>query len=135
MGLVKWTDDLSVGVNEFDREHKELVGLLNELFDGMKKGQADNLLKPTLDKLVSYTVKHFAHEEKYFKLYNYPKMAEHIREHEAFKKEVGEFMKEFEEGKKMLSGHMLQFLSNWVTNHIKKQDKEYTKFLNEKGLV
>lgn len=59
---------------------------------------------------------------------------EHIKEHENFRKEVTIFLEEFDTGKVTLSSHMLNFLTNWVTNHIKKQDKEYVKFFIEKGL-
>ena len=31
MDYIKWTDDLSVGVELFDNEHKELVRLVNDL--------------------------------------------------------------------------------------------------------
>lgn len=134
MELIKWSEDLSVGVRELDDEHKKLISLLNQLYTGMKNKEVNGVLKPILDDLVKYTVSHFAHEERFFKQYNYPKAIEHIKEHENFKKEVGVFMNEFQTGKLTLSGHMLTFLSDWVTNHIKKQDKEYIKFFNEKGL-
>ena len=134
MSLFKWSDELSVGIKEIDDEHKQLINYLNQLHDSMKKGEANTVMKPILDNLVKYTVGHFAHEEKFFKMHNYPKALEHIKEHENFKKEVGEFMKDFESGKRTLSGSVLTFLSEWVTNHIKKQDKAYTQFLNDKGV-
>ena len=134
MELIKWSEDLSVGVKELDEEHKKLISFLNQLYTGMKNREVNSVLKPTLDNLVKYTLNHFAHEEKYFKLYKYPKALEHVKEHENFKIEVKKFMEGYEAGQLTLSGQMLTFLSDWVTNHIKKQDKEYIKFFNEKGL-
>lgn len=134
MELIKWTENLSVGVKELDNEHKKLIDLLNQLYTGMKNREENKVIKLILDDLVNYTLSHFAHEEKYFKQYNYPKALEHIKEHENFRKEVTIFLEEFDTGKVTLSSHMLNFLTNWVTNHIKKQDKEYVKFFIEKGL-
>lgn len=134
MELVKWSEELSVGIKELDNEHKKLIELLNQLYTGMKNREVNTVIKPILDSLVNYTLSHFAHEEKYFKKYNYPKAVEHIKEHENFKKEVSVFMEDFDARKVALSSHMLNFLSAWVTNHIKKQDKEYIKFFIEKGL-
>ncbi len=42
MPLVKWNEKLSVGVSIIDDEHKNLVEMLNELYDAMlsKKSEA-----------------------------------------------------------------------------------------------
>jgi hemerythrin len=36
--LMKWTDDLSVGVELIDTEHKSLINAVNELLDACSKG-------------------------------------------------------------------------------------------------
>lgn len=74
MELIKWTENLSVGVKELDNEHKKLIDLLNQLYTGMKNREENKVIKSILDDLVNYTLSHFAHEEKYFKQYNYPKL-------------------------------------------------------------
>ncbi len=33
--LFAWSDDLGVGIQEIDEQHKVLVGLLNELYSGV----------------------------------------------------------------------------------------------------
>ena len=38
MSLILWKDEFSVGVDEVDHEHRELVALINQLHDDMSEG-------------------------------------------------------------------------------------------------
>jgi hemerythrin len=49
-------------------------------------------------------------------------------------KKVTEFRSGLESGKLSLSLEVMNFLSDWLKNHIKVVDKKYASFFNEKGL-
>ncbi|MCA9557536.1 MAG: hemerythrin domain-containing protein, partial [Myxococcales bacterium] len=66
MALFEWSDDYSVKVPSIDAQHKQLVGLLNELHDGMFSGAGMAHLESVLGGLIEYTAHHFAHEEELF---------------------------------------------------------------------
>ena len=134
MKLFKWNDELILGIEEFDKEHKMVIDLLNYLFVCIVEGKEKSLLGPLIEELMRDTGEHFAHEEKLFKLYNYPKTIEHTVEHELFKKEMGELIKDLESGKREVTPQVMKYISDWVSNHIRKQDREYVKFLKEKGI-
>jgi hemerythrin len=134
MPILKWTDSLSVGVREIDAQHKTLIMNLNELFDAMKQGKANTMLKFLLSKLVAYTQMHFSTEEKYMKQWNYKEYAAHKAEHDAFVKKVADFKGEYDQGKTLLSVEVLTFLKDWVANHIQVTDKKYSSLFNEHGL-
>jgi len=38
MALFDWNDQLSVGVAEIDKQHQELVKLINDLHEAMREG-------------------------------------------------------------------------------------------------
>ena len=44
------------------------------------------------------------------------------------------YKKGFDEGKVLLSIDVIDFLKDWLINHIQGSDKKYGPFLNEKGL-
>ncbi len=132
--LMSWSASLSVGVREIDRQHQKLVELLNRLYAAMKSGQGQDTLGKLLGELVDYTVHHFGHEEKLFARHGYPEAKAHAREHEALKAKVGEFAAAFKAGKAQITTDILNFLKNWVINHIKGTDKKYAPFLNSKGV-
>ena len=46
--FITWSDRLSVGVGELDRQHQELVRLINELYDALRFGQGKEVLARTL---------------------------------------------------------------------------------------
>ncbi|MBX7192613.1 MAG: bacteriohemerythrin [Sandaracinaceae bacterium] len=135
MPLMEWNEKLSVGIKQFDDEHKKLVGMVNELFDGVQAGRGKELLGPTLDGLVSYTVTHFANEERYMTQHKYPSLAAHKAEHDALTKQVAEVQAKYKAGASAaLSMEVMAFLKNWLVKHIMGSDKAYTPFLNSKGV-
>ena len=134
MALIQWNDGLSVGVGEIDRQHQKLIGMINDLNDAMKQGKGKDILYKIINGLTIYTKTHFGTEEKYFDQFRYPDANNHKTKHLEFTKKVTEFKEGFNKGKISLSIEIMDFLSNWLQNHIKVIDKKYGPFFNEKGL-
>jgi hemerythrin len=134
MALIEWNDSLKVGIGTIDREHKELVKLTNDLNDAMKSGKAKMVLSDIIGSLAKYTITHFADEEQYFDRFGYPEKAAHKRQHADFVGKVAGFQKELEDGKIALSIEVVNFLAQWLKNHICGDDRAYVPFLVEHGL-
>ncbi len=134
MPLIDWDDSYSVSVAELDNQHKQLVAMINQLHQAMLTGQNKQVLSPILAGLTSYANTHFATEENYFDKFGYLGTATHKFEHQNFVKKIKDFQQQFEAGKTMLSLEVMEFLKSWLLNHIKVQDKKYSKFFNDNGL-
>ena len=134
MALVNWDGSFSVNVSEIDQQHKRLVMMINELSDAMKQGKGTDILGKIVNELISYTATHFKTEEKYFDQFGYPDTASHKKEHMDFVQKVSDFKDGFEKGQLTLSIEVMNFLSDWLQNHIKDTDMKYSQFFNEKGL-
>jgi len=134
MALIQWNEGLSVGVAEIDRQHQQLIKMINELNDAMRQGKGKEVLGKIITGLANYTVTHFGTEEKYFAQYGYPEADSHKKAHADFTKKVTEFKSNFDQGRIGLSIEILDFLSDWLQKHIKVVDKKYGPFFNEKGL-
>ena len=134
MALIQWDESLSVNVAEIDEQHKVLIDMINGLNESMRQGKSKDILGKTLNGLVNYAVIHFSTEEKYFDRFGYAKSYVHKKKHTDFTKKVAEFKTGFDSGQLMLSIDVMNFLSDWLQNHIKGTDKEYSSFFNEKGL-
>ena len=100
----------------------------------MKVGKGKEVLGSTFNEVVKYTTYHFDSEEKFFSLYNYPQTASHKKEHDNFVSEVQKLKQDYENGKTVMSLEVMNRLKDWLTNHILVSDKEYTAFLNSKGI-
>jgi hemerythrin-like metal-binding protein len=134
MALLTWDSKYSVGVKSIDGQHTVLFGLVNDLHAAMMKGQAQSLTGPLLRKLVDYTQIHFTAEERMLASAKYPRLTEHQVKHRDLIKQVGEFVARFERGEAAVNLDLMNFLRNWLINHIQKVDREYGPWLNEHGV-
>mgnify|MGYP000846769350 CR=1 FL=1 len=134
MTLIRWDKSFSVGVNEIDGQHEKLVGMINDLNEQMRQGKGKEILGRLMNALVAYTGTHFRTEEKYLDQFRYPEADSHKQEHEAFVRKVVDFKAGFEAGRLGLSLQVMNFLSDWLQNHIKGVDRQYGPFLNAHGL-
>ena len=135
MPLMEWSEKLSVGIAQFDGEHKKLVGMVNNLFDAVQAGRGKDVLGPILDGLITYTKTHFANEERYMSQHAFPELAAHKNEHEALTRQVMDVEKKFKAGATaVLSMEVMNFLKNWLVKHILGTDKHYGPYLNARGV-
>lgn len=134
MAFIQWDSSFSVNVGEIDKQHQKLVAMINDLNDAMKQGKGKDALAKIISELFNYAGNHFATEEKYFEKFGYPAAASHKLEHNNFVKKVSEFKNSFDSGQLALTIEVMNFLKDWLRAHIKKVDKEYGPYFNEKGL-
>jgi len=134
MALLSWNSKYSVGVKTMDGQHTILFGLLNDLHAAMLKGQAQSLTGPLLRRLVEYTHTHFAAEEKMLADTRYPGLAAHKIKHSKLIEKVEGYLVRFEAGEITLNLNLMNFLRDWLTEHIQKTDHEYGSWLNEHGV-
>ena len=135
MELIIWTDEMSVNINEIDEQHKKLIKLINNLFNAMLEGKAQEIINKTVDDLIDYTEYHFTTEENYFENHSYPGFHNHKIQHSYFKDEILIFKNELLNGKSTVPMDVFNFLKDWLTEHIMNSDKKYSKYLNSKGVI
>lgn len=131
MAFLTWNDSFSVCVDEFDRQHKRLFEMINGLYDAMKQGKGNEVVSGLLSGLKSYTVTHFKGEETELQRVKYPEFAAHKAQHEAFTKRIADFQESFSGGKANLSVEILNFLRDWLSNHIMVVDKKYAPYFSK----
>ena len=134
MALIRWDASMSVHVAEIDQQHQKLVAMINDLHAAMKTKKTKEILGQIIERLIDYAANHFAFEEAYFDQFNYPETASHKKEHDHFVAKVKDVKKDFDAGRLMLSIDIMNFLKDWLQNHIKKTDRRYTQFFNQNGL-
>ena len=68
-------------------------------------------------------------------VHGYPDYPHHKDEHEALIRRVKEFGRKLEQGQISLTIETSNFLSDWVRNHILKEDKAYIPFFKTKNVA
>ena len=134
MAFIVWNPSISVGIDTIDKQHKKLIGLVNELADAMKDGKSKDVLSKVFGGLVEYTKEHFAFEESLFRQHGYAGKEEHIRQHAELTAQAMGLKKDFESGKAAVSMETLKFLNTWLIDHIQGTDKKYAPHLIQKGV-
>jgi len=135
MPLIEWSNELSVGIDSIDEQHKKLVNMINALNDAKLNGSSNELLGKIFTGLAAYTQKHFAYEENMFAEHGYSDSEEHKRQHNELIAQVVELKEKFMVNPQgTINAELLQFLKRWLTNHIMRTDKDYAEFLISKGV-
>jgi hemerythrin len=129
-----WTDDLSVGVDRIDEQHKELLRRINGLLEAMKQGKGKSQLDEVLAFLDEYVVIHFGTEETYMRRYSYPDYLAHRKAHVEFRQELAVLKKQLETAgaTSVLVIEVQNRLGSWFREHVKKVDMLMGEFLKTK---
>lgn len=133
---IEWTEELSIGIEAVDVQHKSLIDRLNQVSAAMDSHQGEKEIGRTLDFLIEYTDYHFSKEEEYMEKYDFPGLAQQQEKHADFKKLLNDMEQEFMEdgATKNLADAIDTLLVNWLTKHIKGMDLEFGKFLKESNI-
>jgi len=134
LALFNWNDSYSVNIKDIDSQHNVLFGLINQLHDEMKVGKGKEILGKIIDELVEYTVYHFDFEEKLFTGHQYPDSAAHKKAHIVLIQQVKSLKENYDSGRTILTMEVMNFLKDWLGNHIQGTDKKYSSYLNGKGV-
>jgi len=135
MPLITWTRDCSVNVGIIDRQHKKLVGAINDLHAGLRDGKGAEVTPAVFDKLLKYINNHFATEEELMQDLDYPGYKEHKEEHQLCVKKVLWLKFQFEHGTpEGVPLELSLFLADWLHRHMLGMDMKYKKFFNNHGI-
>jgi hemerythrin-like metal-binding protein len=134
MAVLIWDETYSVQIESIDEQHKILFSYINDLVEAMQEFRESDVVSRLLPALMDYTIVHFGAEEKLMEENGYPKLDEHKQEHEKFINMIKEFEEKFKTGDRTISLGILDFLVDWLKNHIMGTDMKYTPHLKEKGV-
>jgi hemerythrin-like metal-binding protein len=107
--------------------------MINSLHRAVEKNDAAGA-KRVLQELIEYTGYHFGTEEKFFDQHGYPETDAHKTIHKKLVDKVLAFKRKFDAGEEFLSQELLNFLKDWLVNHIGFTDRKYAPFLQGKGV-
>ncbi|MBI5726918.1 MAG: hemerythrin family protein [Ignavibacteriales bacterium] len=132
MSKLIWKQTYDIGLEVIDSQHRILVELINDLYEANSTGAAGQVVEDVFMKLSDYTHYHFSSEEDMLKLYGYPKLEEHIAEHEGFRLTIKKLKSETKGGNIILSLKTIDYLKDWTINHILGTDREFGEFVRHR---
>ncbi len=138
MAFITWSNEYSVNIKEIDRQHQFLINIVNKMHElvmaDVGKGTNKTAIRRVFAELADYTDYHFRTEEELFKTHNYPGFKIHKQQHNELVLQVLELQRRFLKNEVSITQEIFDFMKKWLLNHILVSDKEYTVFLNAKGV-
>ncbi len=132
--LIVWDNYYSVGFDLIDNQHKKLIDMINELYTSFIFGEAQTKAAGIINEMVNYTDYHFKTEEKFFDKYKYPETEQHKEIHQSFVDKAIELKHGLESGQMTVTYDIMNFLRQWLIDHILKEDKKMASFFSENNI-
>ena len=133
MPVAQWDESLATEHYAVDRQHQELIGMINALYDDIVAGRGKATTQETLKALSLYVVHHFAAEEELMTESGYPESAKHKAEHEKLTAKVGRISADYGSGALILSVSLARFLIEWFFHHIRQMDQRMISYVRTAG--
>ena len=132
---VEWKEEYSVGIKSIDRQHMKLISLINNLQTAVDYSAGAEFEREALDELVDYTKNHFSYEEHLMEENGYPDFTTHRAEHELMIGRVEATLREYQRDQDKAMQDAVDYLREWLINHICGTDKKYSQFLIDRGVT
>ncbi len=132
--LIDWNPTYCLGLKEIDDQHKVLVDIINQLWAEVVNGEKGVRVLATIAELEQYTVTHFQAEENFMRTNAYSDFSAHKQRHDAFVARIRQ-ERQAVEGGKSVSLDLINFLKDWLLNHILVEDRSYATEFQPKKLV
>jgi hemerythrin len=122
-----WNEDLDVGVESMNDEHKIILSLMNNLFEIYSRDPRCEEFEKVFLELNEYTHKHFSDEESLMHEMGYSGLYTHKILHEKILEMFSKHIEYYNiEGR--VQGSFFDFLKFWLQSHMSSIDSD---FVNE----
>jgi hemerythrin len=95
----------------------------------MLQGNGNDALGRILSELVRYAGSHFSYEEAMLQQRGYSSLTAHRAEHRLLANQIQDLQAQFQSGKLLMTMQVMQFLKDWLANHILTRDMQYVREL------
>lgn len=125
--MYEFKEEFKTGIDIIDGQHKRLFEIADETYKLLKNefitDKYDKIVH-LIEELKEYTSFHFKTEEDYMESINYKRMFTQKIEHQAFIKKLDEIdLNKIDENQEEYILELLNFLNDWLVNHICTNDK------------
>jgi diguanylate cyclase (GGDEF)-like protein/hemerythrin-like metal-binding protein len=123
--IFPWNENLMIGIEEIDEQHKTIVRLVNKLANSLTQDE-EFKIEDTFNELAEYAEFHFKSEEEIWKKYIKEEdlLITHKNSHDSFLPEVLKLRDKNKDKKfNVIVEEILLFLIRWLAFHIVDEDK------------
>ena len=128
----QWSDKFSTDIASVDHQHQELLALLQDVLEVLASDTAPLAKKQAVfKKLVDHALDHFDYEERIMQNIHYPKLTQHIREHDELRTEIAQISKDVMSGEGVEDWEgLVSLVQVWLLRHILSTDTPIRDFIH-----
>ena len=119
--LVEWRKEFETGIPDVDFEHREIVGLINEL-PSVLEADPSGMALDVLGDINARIGAHFALEERLMRERRYDEFRNHKEDHDRLLDELRDLMDDFETGVWVDMDAFANRISEWFSVHFRTHD-------------
>jgi hemerythrin len=129
---MRWYDKYNIGVEIIDAQHRELFRMIGRLQASLSSENVDEAMGNALKFLVDYAKHHFSAEEELMKRIGFPQYDHQKELHKKFIQKVANVLVRIKKGEPTTVSELIDFLTDWIVNHILDEDKKIGNFIARK---
>jgi len=131
---ILWRETMSVGVPVLDRDHKRLIHMTNAMETALSPFD-EMVVRAVTQELMTYVGEHFTREEMLLERFHDPGLGRHKEHHAAAAEAIFLLRKRFldappGEAKRDVGRQLYAMLSQWIVNHVTREDIIIRSFIN-----
>ena len=134
MSTFAWDESIETGVPAIDRQHQTLFEAIGRLHKAFHEGRGKEVTGSMLEFFVMYAKTHFADEEACMRELGYPGYLEHKEHHLDLSERIHELKARCEAGDSGIPMEISIFISQYLREHIQKQDIPMAAYLKSHQL-
>jgi hemerythrin len=130
---ISWRDDLAIGIESIDNQHRELIARFDALLTACRDGNGGPELLRLIIFLDDYVVTHFRDEERLQRKVSYPEYEQHRQQHAGFVKRLHALKSQLSEDTPPALSQILStnnMLLDWLLKHISSEDQAMGRFIH-----
>lgn len=133
MAYFVWADDMVIDHGTIDQDHRKLVDQVNALHTATIDGRGNEIVGQLLERVIADTEEHLRHEEHEMALAQFPDLERHKHTHVLFVAQLHELQRKHREGSMTVASQLSTTLRDWLSLHIRRNDRELRVFLQKKN--
>ena len=127
MSYFAWDPDLDVGVEAMNDQHKELIAMMEGVYQKNISATDKKDILQSVAALMDFVVKHFHDEEMYMASIGFPGLKVHKKIHQNLLTDLNRLIDNYtsNDDEIHLSEEFMAFLNLWIITHIMAVDTKY----------
>jgi hemerythrin-like metal-binding protein len=123
MAFIDWDKADELGLDEIDRQHRNMVEIINDLWAAWRQKQPCNHLLELLSQLVRYSEEHFLYEQQEMEAAGYEGLDEHRFQHDVLLGEIRRMRRRSSGCESLIDAGFFEYLRRWFTDHTRGLDQ------------